>query len=158
MSIPPPLTVAVIGQDRWRGGEIDVASCYAMEMSYLLLKPLSDFRRYRWVFKRGCNEKAIDLSGKYRLLKSKNIHPHQVDFWLAMDDAGEKTARKLVKKAGESPYNGMYSRAFPDKVAHCGFVVPPLRDDGNFKEWLDFLREHLAPWRDRFGQIMSDAS
>ncbi len=37
MSVPPPFTVAVICQDWRRGAEIAVASCYAMEMSYLLL-------------------------------------------------------------------------------------------------------------------------
>ncbi len=110
------------------------------------------------IYKLWCDAAAIDLSEEYKLHKPKALDSHQVDFWLAMDKAGEKTARKLVKKAGEPPEKGLYYNAFPDKVGYCGFVVPPLPFLGSFDKWLDFLREHLAPWRDRFGQAMEDAS
>ena len=149
MSMPQYFNVVVIS-DRWPGGPELAAATAAVLLHFDSASEITPYITATSTFTGCCL--ALIRAGITRgvavaePVKAKLLNPQRVDLWLALDKSGEETARALIKQAGPAPV-GFYRDVFPDPVVQCGFALPDPPHEESFDSWLDFLIEHLAPWR-----------
>ncbi len=149
MSMPQCFNVAVIS-DRCPGGPELAAATAAVLLHFNGANEITPYIVATSTFA-GCRL-ALIRAGITRGIavaepvKANLLNPQRVDLWLALDESGEETAWTLIRQAGPAPV-GFYRGVFPDPVVQCGLVLPDPPHEECLDSWLDFLIEHLAPWR-----------
>jgi hypothetical protein len=157
LSIPTPLDVVVIGERSdvagiaagiLRGNDTEsyspriTAACVTLSVRKTPFFAIGDGRKIK-----------IDVATSYQLIDAR-----RVDLWLALDAAAAEHAQIYIMHNGPPP-NNFYRGVFSDPVVPCGFEIPYLSSSKQgFGEWLDFLAEHLTPWRERIWKAYRDSS
>lgn len=157
MSMPPLITLNLVSEQNPEGGEIVVAAAAALDLSYLVITPVSSHKTLRQEFLSACGHVHGVTSFKYY---SKVVEPAAVrggTFWLAFDTASESIARQIVENWGSRVDEGEYD--FPGRV---GLLEPfdsyPPADSKDLISWLELFTEQLSPWKKKIRKMQSDYS
>jgi hypothetical protein len=153
------MTIAVISDRSRTAGEIVVAASTILTMTYLTVKPVSNENTCRDEFINAC--RAMIRNGtpkKYagKIIKPASINTDFADFWLAFDEKGEKLARQIVQRSGNSVEAGRYD--FPAMVHLFEHTVPDPPAAGDIKPWVGMFASLLIPWKEKIQKMHLDNS
>lgn len=157
--MPSIMTIAIISERKPRGGEIVVAVSTILSMTYLTVKPVSNQINCREEFITACRMTVPNgIPKKYagRITNPALLDADYADFWLAFDAKGEKLAKQIIQKSGDSIEEGKYD--FPARVQLFEHEVPDPPKDGDIKPWVETLAGQLEPWREKIRKMHLDRS
>jgi hypothetical protein len=87
----------------------------------------------------------------------KWINPKLVDLWLALDENGEKLARRTVKEKGPAPRT-YYRGWFPDPVVRCEIQLPNINHYEHLGSWILDIKELMNPWKGKIFKAFYESS
>jgi hypothetical protein len=153
------MTIAVISDRGPMAGEIVVAAATILTMTYLTVKPVSTQTTCRDEFINAC--RAMVRNGtpkKYagKIIKPASINTDFADFWLAFDEKGEKLARQIVQRSGNSIEEGRYD--FPGMVHLFEHTIPDPPASSDIKPWVGMFASQLIPWKEKIQKMHQDNS
>ena len=157
--MPSIMTIAIISERSPRGGEIVVAASTILSMTYLTVKPVSSNTACRDEFINACRMTIRNgIPKKYagRIANPALLDAEYADFWLAFDTKGEKLARQIIQKSGQSVEIGKYD--FPGMVHLFEHEIPDPPKDGDIKPWVGTLASQLEPWKEKIRKMHLDRS
>jgi len=160
MSMPQHFHVVVICERYPNGSEVAAAvtsllKCFQDTRGIRpYLVAAATFGTCRLALSNTLSSRGIILSEP---VQPSSLNPKMIDLWLALDDNGKNTARRMIAHSGPAP-SGFYRNVFPDPIATFDSLIPEPPSDRSLIEWLDTLSNLVEPWRNRLWKAFCDSS
>jgi hypothetical protein len=158
MSMPQYFNVVVICAISGYGGEISAATTTLLRAPERGIQPHIVAAAIHGSIRPALSE-ALATRGLvlFRPVPPDFLDPRSIDLWLALDDLGEKIARRMIDKSGPAP-SGFYRHPFPDPVVRFGAPIENPPGGARLESWLDKLSDETKPWRERIWKAFQDSS
>jgi len=162
MSMPVGVHIAVISENNPRGAEIALISAACLCRGQRVVTAVSSYNECRIEFLRF--SRSLQVFNHWNQVEELIFHYFEAptsidlrrpDLWLALDEKAERVVKGLYERTGDSSNKGYY---FAERVVNCGFAIPSMPANNDFRPWFDTLFEQLRRWDEFIWKIQCDYS